>query len=649
MTPKHAPGCAGVALAAVLLALAARPAAAAAAGGRLVYIAIDGLGADQVEVAMASGLLPHLTDLRAHGGLVRLPPSLPATEEQLWTSFALGAGPGRHGVIADTEPGCVGAASTRFRIEPPSFWFGQIRKTPPRVAASRPGKPFWSRLDAHGIPVELLFLPFTFPPDTLAHGRMLSGLGTPDLRLTRSTFTLLTARPLAAARVTVPGGELVLVEARADEQGQVFSAELEGPPDPRQGGKRLRAPVRIRLDPSGTAAHVEVAGTRYTVRQGEWGRALPVEFAFSPFSKVRGHVRPYLLALEPLSIYLTPLNIDPEAPYVPIAYPPGFAAELAGHVGRFDTVGWVEDTFALAAGVLGEKPFGTSVVRTVRMRATLVERELEREDWRFLAAAFLAPDRLGHTVAPPGGAAGIGAPLPRDMETVARQLDELVGRVHEQLRPEDQLIVFSTHGMAAVHREFDLGAWLVAEGYLAPAGPRDGATGDSLGVDWSRTRAVMCGPGGISVARSGREGTGGGTTAHESQLLAEIRTKLEQLVDAETGEHPIAAVLRGDSLCAGPDAGRCPDLVLVCRAGYSIAPAGIGTGGVTGRFFAPSPAARTGEHTNADPELVAGFAITDVPPAVAVGTVADLAATALAHFGAARPADMTGQPLASGR
>lgn len=50
-------------------------------------------------------------------------------------------------------------------------------------------------------------------------------------------------------------------------------------------------------------------------------------------------------------MYLSPLNLDPREPAMPISSPPGYAAELVGVVGGlYHTLGMAEETWSLNEG-----------------------------------------------------------------------------------------------------------------------------------------------------------------------------------------------------------------------------------------------------------------------------------------------------------
>ena len=63
---------------------------------------------------------------------------------------------------------------------------------------------------------------------------------------------------------------------------------------------------------------------------------------------VRGIVRLHLVEGFPdLKLYVSPIQIDPRAPAVPISSPADYAADLAGRIGLFHTIGMPEETWAL--------------------------------------------------------------------------------------------------------------------------------------------------------------------------------------------------------------------------------------------------------------------------------------------------------------
>ena len=99
---------------------------------------------------------------------------------------------------------------------------------------------------------------------------------------------------------------------------------------------------------------------------------------------VHGIARFLLTKTEPdLSVYVTPVEIDPENPALPISHPRYYAMYLAKLLGSFATLGMAEDTWALNEGAIDEEAF--------LKQAELIQRERE-------AMFFGALDRTRHGV-----------------------------------------------------------------------------------------------------------------------------------------------------------------------------------------------------------------------------------------------------------
>src|SRR5437667_5949302 len=90
--------------------------------------------------------------------------------------------PGGHGIFdfisRDPETYLPDVALTRF--EKPKNIFSQ-----PQAVNRRGGVPLWQVLTEVGVPSTVLRCPCTFPPESL-NGKMLAGVGVPDLRGSQS-------------------------------------------------------------------------------------------------------------------------------------------------------------------------------------------------------------------------------------------------------------------------------------------------------------------------------------------------------------------------------------------------------------------------------------------------------------------------------
>ena len=55
------------------------------------------------------------------------------------------------------------------------------------------------------------------------------------------------------------------------------------------------------------------------------------------------------------SLYMSPINLDPEKPAMPMSHPPYYSMYLAKRIGPYATLGLAEDTWALNEGVTDER------------------------------------------------------------------------------------------------------------------------------------------------------------------------------------------------------------------------------------------------------------------------------------------------------
>ena len=85
------------------------------------------------------------------------------------------------------------------------------------------------------------------------------------------------------------------------------------------------------------------------LREGEWSDWVHIEFQLIPFiGNVKGICRFYLKQAHPrFELYVSPINIDPADPALPLSTPKNYSRELSEEVGEFYTQGISEDTKAL--------------------------------------------------------------------------------------------------------------------------------------------------------------------------------------------------------------------------------------------------------------------------------------------------------------
>jgi predicted AlkP superfamily phosphohydrolase/phosphomutase len=201
--------------------------------------------------------------------------------------------------------------------------------------------------------------------------------------------------------------------------------------------------------------------------------------------------------------------------------------------------------------------------------------------------------------------------------------------------------VLSDHGFRAFNRGVNLNAWLRENGYLSLANGDSGAAYFE-GVDWKSTRAYALGLGGLYLNLRGREPEGAVEPGDEARLLkAELIRKLSGLMDG--GGIAIANVYDADSIYAGPDLDRAPDLIAGFSDGYRTA-WGAAIGRVNGPVFENNDKAWSGDHC-VDPPLVPGVLFANRRIDAKNPGLEDLAPTILQMFGVEPPAWMEGTTI----
>lgn len=593
------------------------------AARRVVVLGFDGLDGGILRRVLACGEAPHFAALaaRGHAGLVRT--TTPAQTPVAWSTFATGVNPGAHGIFdfLARDPKRYSLRIALSRYEMPNLL------QPPRAVNLRRAQPLWDVLSAAGVPSVVLRCPCSYPPDRV-RGRVLAGMGVPDLRGSFGTPTLFTEQ------ADVPAGESESVQPLT-RQGHTLTCELPGPLNP-----VTRAPFtcRITLAVRGEDVALTPEGQpSVTLTPGQWSPWLRVKFKTGLLQSARGMVRVLLRHTTPhVELYATPVHFDLRAPLFPISHPEEYAEELAEVIGDFATSGMPEDHAGLLNGRLSDAEFLAQCEDVWREREAMLFHELARLREGFLYCLFDTPDRVQHLFWGRG---------PAEIDAWYRRADDVLGRVLAQADDDTLVLALSDHGFGDFARGLHLNSWLHQQGLLAL---RDGAApADDLpellqAVDWSRTRAYALGLGGIYLNLAGREAQGIVAPEEAAGLAARIAAELTGLIDPRTGLAAVRGVPLREACYRGPYLEEAPDLLVHCAAGYR-ASWQTGVGGVPAGLFADNTRLWRGDHI-VDPALVPGVLYAN-RPLEADADMRDLAPTILTALGVPVPAHMEGRPL----
>jgi len=611
----------------------------------VIVIGLDGLEPGIVEAMLERGELPNLARIRATGSYSRLKTTYPAQTPVAWSSFATGTNPGGHGIFdficRDPETYLPDVALTRFE-RPKSML------TQPRVVNRRQGVPLWQTLSAAGIPSTVLRCPCTFPPENL-QGRMLSGVGVPDLRGSQSKGTFYTQDKTAVAQ---ENEQLIFLDS-----GDEIVTRVIGPRNTKgSSATDTSCEVRVHVDKAARKLVIQTGGSpaRIEVPEKSWSEWLRFKFRFSMLQSVMGIARLYVRQLEPrLEFYVSAVNFDPAAPMFPVSAPADYARELADKVGLFSTLGMAEDHNGLNNGRLDEAAYLQQCELVLGDRERTMRFELDRFAEGFFFILFDTPDRVQHMLwrfrdrEHPGFEADLSPELAGRIEQHYSRCDALLSAVLDKVDENTLLIVLSDHGFGTFRRAFDTNSWLWQNGLLALKDSRK--PGDNLGdgftaVDWSKTYAYAVGLGGIYLNLKRRESAGILEEGSEAERVRNaIQTGLADFPDKHTQRAAIRSVSRREELYSGAFVENSPDLLVNFYRGFRVSWQSA-VGGFSDSLLEDNMRRWSGDHI-VDPTSVPGILFMNRAALHDQARIIDLAPTVLQYLGVAVPESMEGASL----
>ncbi len=635
----------------VIRAIRGRHAFARSRIKKFVILGLDGMDHALTEKYLAEGKLPNLARLREQGCFKSLATTVPSISPVAWSSFQTGVNPGKHNIFDfltrdkrtyQPKLSSVDIRGPRRMIRMGKFQF-PIGKADIRLL--RKGKPFWVKLGEHGMFSSVLRVPITFPPEKF-YGVQLSGMCVPDLRGTQGMFSFYTTR--AAENVEHTGGENYYVK----KEGNVVKAELNGCASPfRTDGGFLKCRFAVTIKDANTA-QIKINGDKYTLKKDVYTDWIKVDFKAGLGIKVHGICKFLLLNAEPeFELYVTPVNIDPESPAMPLSHPVVYSTYLAKRQGPFATLGLAEDSWALNEKVLADDGFMQQCINMDEEREKMFFDCLDKVKQGLCVCVFDGTDRIQHTFwrdidAEHPARQERGEHEGRDaIKELYERMDALVGRTLAKCEDKDTvLMIISDHGFNTFRYGVDLNRWLEENGYLkVKDGEREGKYLSA--VDWSKTRAFASGLSGIFLNIKGRESEGivdGGAEA--AQLREEIAAKLTELRDPQRNESAVKRVYNALKIYRGPYKGEAPDLLVGFNKGYR-ASWETAIGELTEEIFHPNTKAWSGDHC-IDPSLVPGVLFCNRRVNTEHARLMDIGPTVLDMFGVEVPKYMDGKALA---
>ncbi len=718
-----------------------------AAPAKVVVLGFDGADPVLVRKYMAEGLLPHMQALGKQGTFANLAVTNPPQTPVSWGAFSTGLNPGRNRVfdflVRDPKtykpafalmeegsrrlllgrwnrwalpllafllvPGltCLallvlrrtmgarawvasGAVGLGLAIGTFAFVRAYVPERVPSPINHLEGQRFWETAAAAGKKCLVFRVPDTFPARAYPEGRLLAGLGVPDMRGRVGTPYIFTTDPLLTGGdnefsvdiVSIPqdAPQPVLTSIQGPFNKPFYEYAVQdasdGATDPKvvqeiksrceeklkAAGVKATIDVPLSLSWDASTCTYDVQGQRGTLKVGQWSEWVLMDFEFNRFLHLRGMARFYLLAAAPsLRLYLSPLHFHPgdADEGIAISYPPDYAERLLKRFGYYKTMGWAVDTWTISSGLSDENQFLSDMNQTVDAYERMMKGLLKDGDWDLYVQVYEFTDRIAHVLwryLDPGHPLYDAARAPLYEEAMRKayvRMDTIVGEAMERLPEGATLIVLSDHGFTSFRRAVNTNRWLIDHGYMTLTADTGTLTLQDLfddnrllfkNVDWSRTRAYALGLGNIYINLKGREALGCVNPGPEyRELLDRLKRELPQMVDPDTGDRPVFAVYTRDELYKGYDPNLTPDLRVTNPPGYRVSWQ-TSLGGAPERLVEPNEKAWSGDHCSLDPSFVPGIFFCN-RKVEREPQMIDLAPTILSLAGVKPPAILEGQAL----
>jgi len=615
---------------------------------RMIVIGLDGFDPGLAKRFADEGRMPNFKKLADKGCFAPLSTAMPSISPVAWSTYATGVDASRHNIYDFlTRDPCSYMpvlSSTDTRSVPRSLNLGFAKVPFGQRAIYRilqKSQPFWKLLGANHVWSSIIRVPITFPPQKFKNGTLLSGMCVPDLQGTQGSFSFYSTKERSAdAHI---GGQ----QFKVNRRGNMIESKIKGPPG--KDNHPMKSDFSVELDEATRRAKITVGGETVEVGFQEYTPWMVV-----PFEGVQGIGRFYIQDWdeESVGIYVTPINIDPEKPAMPIAHPLVYSIYLAKLLGPFATLGLAEDTWALNERVIDEKAFLSQAMLIFEERKKQLWDVLEKTKRGFVTVVFDTTDRVSHMFyryLEPDHPANEGKDTEIYKDVIPElygKMDDFLAEVQEKIGDDEETVfmVISDHGFTSFQRGVNLNAWLRDEGYLFLKEDAE-TSGDWFeNVDWSRTKAFTMGLTGIFINRVGRERDGIVEKGPELDALThEIKEKLEALQDPKSGKNAVNEVFLTREVHDGPYADLAPELLIGYHKGFRHS-WDCATGSVTKEIFTDNTKSWSGDHC-VDPRFVPGVfwcnrkINTDQPH------LADIAPTALDMFGVEAPGYMQGESL----
>lgn len=624
---------------------------------RTIIIGFDGMDYHLMNRFIKEGKrFPNFEKLAKEGTFAPLLSTEPPISPVAWSTFSTGVNPGKHNIFdfLTTDRNTYMPKLACSDILPPKRFLNlgklKIPISKPKIELKRKSQSFWKIVSSKGIFSTVLRVPFTFPPEKF-YGLMVSGLGTPDLRGSQGSFSFYSDAEAKTFDVSDGVVEQLKKVPSDAAVSTTYEGLLKGPGHPfKEGNQPLTIPFKLTVAKEKNTAVFEIGAEKVSLEPGKLSEWLPVEFK-AGIIKIGGIVQLVLESLDPVKLYISPINIDPERPSMPVSHPKILSVYLSKMLGSYATLGMAEDTSAVNEGVLSLESLLDQIYFYQKERERIFFDTLKKYKNGLMVQVFEATDRVQHMfwqfLENPNLKVN-GVPASKRARNavydVYKAMDDFLGELIPKLTKNDLLMIVSDHGFNSAKREFHLNSWLHQEGYLVLKDGKKTSDKWYADVDWSKSRAYGQGLNGLFLNIKGREKYGIVNSGKEAeQLKEEIKQKLINVKDNGAGKPVMKAVYKREELYKGPYTQNAPDVVVGYSIGYKVAWESA-VNFVGGDIFADNKKMWTGDHCFTS-DQVPGIFYSNKKIKINDPTLADISPTVLLAFGITPPSFIDGRNL----
>ncbi len=617
---------------------------------KLIILGFDGMDPHLTDIWIKQGALPALARLRESGAFAPLETGNPPQSPVAWSNFITGMDPSGHGIFdfmhrdPKTYQPMFSAAGTSGAARTLNLGSYQFPLSSPEIVNLRQGRAFWQILEDHDIPATIFKIPSNYPPVPTKQ-RTLSGMNTPDLYGSYGECNYYTTaatelmEDLGGARVH----EVYVI-------GNQVEARLPGPINSfRKEYEETHIDFRVYLDPVHPVAKIQIQDQEFILQQGEWSDWKRLRFPLIPTQSVSGIAQFYLQQVRPqFKLYISPVNVDPAHPALPISTPSGYSRELERRFGPFFTKGLPADFKALDNNIFDDDEYLVQDNLVLEERKAMFDYELDRFDSGLLFYYVSSTDQRQHIFwrhidrQHPLHDPCLAARFQNSILDVYQEADRMLDKAMQKADRDTVIIVLSDHGFAPFRRAFSVNTWLLENGYHSLIDRRrQGEDMLFMNTDWSRTKAYNYGLNGLYINQRGREAEGTVAPGAETDnLVREIARGLERYTDPVTGERPVKNAFIAKDIYRGPLAAQAPDIIVGFNRGYRISWESP-SGRLLPEVVSDNTAKWSGDHCVA-PDVVPGVFFINRPIPASGPRFHDITPTILKLFGIDPPENMTG-------